>query len=115
MDIPDVSVNESLQHPNDVSLSKKYCHCIWEVRGRRQAYNPYAVCSASIYNHRGLKGPGPEPCVVTERFVRSLPDSALIAFWQEKGRPVHFSSRQALLTATLNELDKRGELIRGNM
>lgn len=42
--------------------SDKYCSCLFKTTGRnyQSGYggNPYAICSASIFNRRGLRGPG---------------------------------------------------------
>jgi len=101
MDIPDVSPEEP--------LIERYCHCVWEVRGRG-GYNSYAVCSASVYNHRGLKGPGPVRCAVSEAFIRSLPSRSLRAFLEDKYRRPIAMSRDQLVEAVLDELRRRGEL-----
>jgi hypothetical protein len=107
MDIPDIVPQR--REP----LSERYCHCIWKVRGR--GYNPYAVCSSSIYNARGLKGPGAVRCKVSREFLETLPDSALRAFLREKGTvdrsKLWSASRQQLLQVVLDELMERDELL----
>ena len=44
------------------TLDEKYCSCVFQVTGKTQAQgypgNPYAICTASIYNRRGIRGPG---------------------------------------------------------
>jgi len=90
---------------------QKYCDCVFEVRGKRSAYNPYAVCTKSIYNIHGEKGPGITKCQYTEKFIRSQPDQALIAFLEEKNIDTSRFTREDLEEQTLYELDIRGEII----
>ena len=46
----------SKQHlPSKDELEARYCRCLKKIK---PPYNEYAVCTASIYNRRGLKGLG---------------------------------------------------------
>jgi hypothetical protein len=53
------------------TIENKYCRCVFHVMGKQNpecmrynlkprsvpgCYNPYAVCNASVYKRRGLKG-----------------------------------------------------------
>jgi hypothetical protein len=33
---------------------RRYCSCLLDVRSKRLPYNPYAVCTKSVYNSQGV-------------------------------------------------------------
>lgn len=47
-------------------IEQRYCRCIMHVANQYPSYNPYAVCTASVY--RGKKRKGNIKCAETYRF-----------------------------------------------
>ena len=41
-----------------IVLSEKYCRCLKRVENQKSSYNPNAICTKSVFNSKGLKGPG---------------------------------------------------------
>jgi hypothetical protein len=41
-------------------MADKYCRCLKgvESKPKKGNYNPNAICSSSVFNSKGLKGPG---------------------------------------------------------
>ena len=37
------------------SVEKKYCECVVKVSKNSPRYNPYAICTKSVYGSRGIK------------------------------------------------------------
>ena len=89
-------------------MEDKYCRCVFETRGR--ANNPYAVCTASIFNRRGMKGPGATRCFYTPDFIERQPPQTLQAFLNEKGYNTSRMTHDQLIDATLDYLEDVGEL-----
>lgn len=79
----------------DDNVQDKYCSCLFDVMGSSSARSPYAICSSSVYNRRGLKGPGSSiSCKYSEDFLRSKSYSKLLAYAQAKGLINEFSNPQ---------------------
>lgn len=41
-----------------IVLAEKYCRCLIRMVDKKTSYNPNAICTNSIFNSKGLKGPG---------------------------------------------------------
>lgn len=41
-----------------ITLAEKYCRCLKRVESQKSTYSPNAICTKSIFNSKGLKGPG---------------------------------------------------------
>jgi hypothetical protein len=41
-----------------VAMAEKYCRCLKGVESKKSSRNPNAICSSSVFNSKGLKGPG---------------------------------------------------------
>ncbi len=41
-----------------IVLAEKYCRCLKSLETKQSTYNPNAICTKSIFNSKGLKGPG---------------------------------------------------------
>jgi hypothetical protein len=41
-----------------IVLSEKYCRCLKSIEQQKSSYSPNAICTKSIFNSKGLKGPG---------------------------------------------------------
>ena len=68
----------------------KYCSCVFKVTGSnyRKQYpaSPYAICSSSIYNRKGMKGPGSSiRCTYPPEYLDRLSYGELIDFAAAKG------------------------------
>ena len=62
---PNLNLNRNyrnVRNKNQRSIYDKYCSCIFKVtasnRARNYSGSPYAICTSSIYNRQGLRGPG---------------------------------------------------------
>lgn len=70
-------------------LPEKYCSCIFKViannYARRQDADPYAICSSSVYNSRGFKGPGRVSCRYSLDYFDSLDTDTLLNYARAKG------------------------------
>jgi hypothetical protein len=67
-----VIVVDQSRGPHD-SIEQSYCSCLFKNRGRRNAYNEYAVCTSSVFNRRGLRGPGSSvSCKYTGNYLNGL-------------------------------------------
>ena len=104
----------------DRTISDKYCSCIFKVTGRnyRNRYpgSPQAICTSSVINRRGIRGPGKAKCNYTQEYLDRVTESDLywyaaakglieenrrvsieelkrriLNFWQEEGNLVNFS------------------------
>lgn len=64
-----------------INLPDKYCSCLFKTTAnmysRNYNANPYAICSSSVFNRRGLKGPGNVRCEYTQEYLSSLPYNVL--------------------------------------
>ena len=71
-------------------FADKYCSCVFKVTGSNYKKNypasPYAICSSSIYNRRGLKGPGSSiRCTYPKEYLDRLSYDELFNFAAAKG------------------------------
>ena len=41
-----------------IVLSEKYCRCLKSLEQQKSSYSPNAICTKSVFNSKGLKGPG---------------------------------------------------------
>ena len=41
-----------------IILAEKYCRCLKRVESQKSSYSPNAICTKSVFNSKGLKGPG---------------------------------------------------------
>lgn len=41
-----------------IVLSEKYCRCLKGIEAKKSSYSPNAICTKSVFNSKGLKGPG---------------------------------------------------------
>ena len=41
-----------------IVLSEKYCRCLKSLEQQKTSYSPNAICTKSVFNSKGLKGPG---------------------------------------------------------
>jgi hypothetical protein len=41
-----------------ISMAEKYCRCLKSIEAKKTGRNPNAICSSSVFNTKGLKGPG---------------------------------------------------------
>jgi len=71
------------------TLPEHYCSCLFKViaNNYERGYNsdPYAICSATVFNRRGIKGPGPVSCKYTREYLNTLPYRYLINYARAKG------------------------------
>jgi hypothetical protein len=71
------------------TLNDKYCSCVFKVTSKDEqtGYSgvPQAICSASLYNRRGLRGPGPVRCSYTRSYLESLTTPQLYWYSVAKG------------------------------
>ena len=91
------------------SLDEKYCSCVFQVTGRQRAYNPYAVCTSSIYNRRGIGGPGSSiSCDYSIEYLQSRPVGQLFNYAVAKGLidPRDQYSREDLIEIILDFQDR---------
>ena len=96
----------------------KYCSCIvketasWYNRGYQA--NPYAVCTSSVFNRRGLKGPGMTFCDYTPGYIEDLKMSTLEGFAKAKGLIGRSEkvSRDKLIKVIEDYLTQEGSLVR---
>lgn len=63
------------------SLPERYCSCIFKANAnlyeRNYEGNPYGICSKSVFNSRGMQGPGRVKCKYTREYLDSLSDRYL--------------------------------------
>lgn len=62
-------------------LLNKYCSCVFQVKGKEglkrgksaksTSVSPYAVCSTSVYQKKGLKPPGALACKFTKKVLQT--------------------------------------------
>ena len=50
------------------SIERKYCRCVMHVANQYPAYNPYAVCTSSVYRSAGKKRSKVVRCAEKYRF-----------------------------------------------
>jgi len=86
------------------TVEGKYCSCLFKVTASnyRRGYtaSPYAICTASVINRRGLRGPGSAGrCKYTSEYLEGLPTSVLYDYAMAKNlvRPRDSVSRDDLL------------------
>lgn len=41
-----------------IVLAEKYCRCLKGLEDQKTTYSPNAICTKSVFNSKGLKGPG---------------------------------------------------------
>ena len=68
----------------------KYCSCVFKVTGTNYKTNypapPQAICSSTIYNRKGMKGPGSSiRCAYPEEYLDRLSYDELFYFAAAKG------------------------------
>lgn len=51
-----------------MSIESRYCRCVMHVANQYPAYNPYAVCTSSIYSKQDIKRKGVVKCAAQYRF-----------------------------------------------
>lgn len=72
-----------------INLPEKYCSCLFKstanMYSRNYQGNPYAICSSSVFNRRGIKGPGRVRCEYTEEYLNTLPYNVLYNYGLAKG------------------------------
>ncbi len=71
---------------------RKYCSCLLQVRSKRLPYNPYAVCTNSVYNSQGVSRTKKVDCdpnynydVIPINSVRALAEEKKISIMGKKG------------------------------
>ena len=71
------------------TLPEHYCSCLIKHTANSYRYgqstNPYAICQSSVFNRRGLKGPGAVKCKYTPEYFKNLPYSVLLNYTKAKG------------------------------
>lgn len=53
-------------------LFEKYCSCVFKLKAKNNKYNPYAVCSHSVYQTKGKKGPGKVRCQFEKKVLTNF-------------------------------------------
>ena len=74
---------------NRTTLPEHYCSCLIKTTANSYRYGrstiPQAICQSSVFNRRGLKGPGAVSCKYTEEYFENLPYSVLLNYAKAKG------------------------------
>ena len=101
-----------------------YCSCLVKQVANSYRYNrstnPYAICSSSVFNRRGLKGPGPVSCSYTYDYLESLPYSVLYNYALAKGQiregdagPEYNLPRNEIVEILADFFESEGKLVDG--
>jgi len=67
---------------------RKYCTCLLKARNKSTEYNPYAVCTRSVYNLQGVKRRKTVDCDYNYNYEK-VPIEMLRSLAKERGVPVH--------------------------
>jgi hypothetical protein len=91
---------------------RRYCSCILDVRSKRQPYNPYAVCTNSVYNSQGVSRKKRIDCdtnynydVVPINSIRALAEEKKISLMDKKGK--NMASKKLLINRISRKVMKR--------
>ncbi len=89
---------------------RRYCSCLLNVRSKRLPYNPYAVCTQSVYTSQGVSRKKRVDCdpnynfdVVPINSVRALAEEKKISIMGKKG----MASKKVLVDRISRKVTKR--------
>ena len=66
---------------------RKYCTCLLKARSKSTGYNPYAICTKSVYNLQGVKRRKTVDCDYNYNYEK-VPIEMLRSLAKERGVPV---------------------------
>jgi hypothetical protein len=91
---------------------RRYCSCLLDVRSKRLPYNPYAVCTQSVYNSQGVKRKNRVDCdpnynynVIPLNSIRALAEEKKISLMAKKGHGM--ASKKVLVNRISRKVMKR--------
>ncbi len=92
---------------------RKYCSCLLDVRSKRQPYNPYAVCTKSVYNSKGVSRTKRIDCDQNYNY-NAVPINSVRALAEEKKIPIMgkkgMSSKKVLVERISRKIYKKKSL-----
>lgn len=91
---------------------RRYCSCLLDVRSKRLPYNPYAVCTKSVYNSQGVSRKKRVDCdpnynydVVPIDSIRALAEEKKISLMDKKGK--NMATKKILINRISRKVLKR--------
>lgn len=85
---------------------RRYCSCLLDVRSKRLPYNPYAVCTKSVYNSQGVSRKKRVDCDPNYN-LNAVPLNSVRALAEEKKVSLMSKSGMASKKLLVNRLSRK--------